>query len=73
MGSGEVGEKRVGPTDPDTAIDQDDLASEIQGRNALHGTDQERFPNQRRTQAGEHHETEGVIESFEKMDPKQRS
>ncbi|MGQ7791262.1 hypothetical protein ACUN0C_02510 [Faunimonas sp. B44] len=72
-GMGEkTGSQFVGDTSPE-AFDQDDMASEIQGRNSLQGNDQTRTHNQREAVAGSKRETEGVIESFEKMDPKKRA
>jgi hypothetical protein len=62
----------VGETSPD-AFDQDDIASEIKGRNSLQGNDQGRVHNERLRVAGEQRETEGLIESFEKLDPKARA
>jgi hypothetical protein len=71
MGS-KKGVEHVGETSPD-AFDQDDIANEIKGRNSLQGTDQGRNHNERLAMAGEKRETEGLIESFEKMDPKARA
>jgi hypothetical protein len=61
----------VGDTPPD-ALDQDDFANEIHGRNSLRGNDQGRVHNERRTMPDEKRETEGLIESFEKLDPQKR-
>jgi hypothetical protein len=66
------GVEHVGDTPPD-AFDRDDMASEIHGRNSLQGNDQKRVHNERRTLPGEKREPEGVIESFENMDPKRRA
>ena len=72
-----MGEKRgsqsVGPSDPDTSLDIDDLAGDIKGRNSLQGNDQGRVHNERVEVAGVKRKTEGVIESFENMDPKTRA
>jgi hypothetical protein len=54
------GVQHVGDTSPE-AFDQDDLASEI---------NQARSRNERQSMPGEKRETEGLIESFEKLDPK---
>jgi hypothetical protein len=67
-----TGVEHVGETSPD-ALDEDDFASEMKGRNKLHGNDQSRVHNERHTQAEEKRETEGLIESFENMDPKTRA
>ena len=71
MGS-KTGVEHVGATSPE-AFDQDDFANEIKGKNKLQGTDQGRFHNERLAVAGEKREPEGVIESFENMDPKVRA
>jgi hypothetical protein len=62
----------VGDTSPE-AFDQDDIASDIKGRNSLQGNDQSRVHNQRVDVAESKRETEGLIESFENMDPKARA
>ncbi len=67
-----LGVEHVGDTPPD-AFDRDDIASEIQGRNSLKGNDQARVRNERRTLPEEKWETEGLIESFENMDPATRA
>ncbi len=66
------GVEHVGDTSPD-AFDRDDIANEIQGRNSLKGNDQLRAHNERSRMPGEKREPEGLIESFEKMDPKART
>ena len=72
-GMGEkTGTQFVGETSPE-AFDQDDFANEIKGRNSLQGNDQNTVHSQREAVAGSHRETEGVIESFERMDPKVRA
>jgi hypothetical protein len=76
MGAGIPGPKgfaHVGPQDPDVALDEDDFASEIKGRNSLQGNDQRRVHSERHVGAGAVRKTEGVIESFENMDPKARA
>ena len=75
MGGGIPGPKgfqHVGPQNPDQALDEDDFASEIKGRNSLQGNDQTRVHSERHAEAGAVRKTEGVIESFENMDPKAR-
>ena len=67
-----TGHQHVGETSPE-AFDQDDFANEIKGRNSLQGNDQSRVHNQRESVAESKRETEGVIESFENMDPKVRA
>ena len=71
-----MGEKRgtqfVGETSPE-AFDQDDMASDIKGRNSLQGNDQSRVHSERIAVAESNRQTEGVIESFENMDPKVRA
>lgn len=66
------GVEHVGETSPE-AFDQDDIAGEMKGKNSLHGNDQGRGHNQRVTVPDEKRETEGLIESFENMDPAVRS
>jgi hypothetical protein len=67
-----TGIEHVGDTSPD-ALDEDDFASEIKGRNSLQGEDQGRVHNQRTTLPNEKREAEGLIESFENMDPGTRA
>ena len=62
----------VGETSPE-AFDQDDIASDIKGKNSLQGNGQDRVHNERHAVAEEKRETEGLIESFENMDPKVRA
>ncbi len=66
------GVQYVGETSPD-AFDQDDFAGEIKGRRSLQGNSQDRGHNERLTMPDEKRETESLIESFEKMDPKARA
>lgn len=67
--SGPSGDQHVGPDDPDTAIDQD----EIQGRNSLQGNDQERVRHQRQAQPHAKPKTWGVLETFRRLDPRRRT
>ena len=72
MGSGRVaGHEGTGTTDPHVTK-EDEIGSDIQGRNSLQGSDQGRVRNERQTMPEESSETEGVVESFEKMDPRNR-
>ncbi len=72
-GMGEkTGIEHVGETSPE-ALDEGDFANEIKGRNSLQGEDQGRVHNQRTTVAEEKRGTEGLIESFENIDPKKRA
>lgn len=76
MGHGVAGPKgfqHVGPQNPDEAFDEDDLASDIKGKNKLQGLDQERAHSERHAVAESSRKTEGVVESFERMDPKVRA
>jgi hypothetical protein len=66
------GVEHVGDTSPE-AFDQDDIASEIKGRNSLQGNDQSKVHSERVAVAGVKRETESLIESFENMDPKVRA
>ncbi len=62
----------VGETSPD-AFDQDDIASEIKGKHSLQGNNSARQQNERLTVPDEKRKTEGLIESFENIDPKVRA
>jgi len=53
--------------------DETTLADDRMGNNRLQGNDQKSVRNQRHAVAGERDETEGVIESFENLDPKLRA
>jgi hypothetical protein len=70
---GPKGHQHVGPDDPDQSFAEDDLAGEIKGRNSLQGADQGRVHNERHAAAGATRRTEGVVESFERNDPKKRT
>jgi hypothetical protein len=69
------------PTDkPDTPSrgfgaqsSETELANARMGDNQLQGDDQANVRNERKAQAGVTLKTEGVIESFENMDPKTRA
>jgi hypothetical protein len=54
-------------------IDEADLANQRMGNNQLQGNDQQSVRNQRHDVPGSSGETEGVIESFENLDPKVRA
>jgi hypothetical protein len=81
MGTGQAGKgmgnegssgHRAGASDP-AALDESDLSQQSMGNNQLQGNDQSKKRNQRASMAGEHDRTEGVVESFRRMDPKQRA
>jgi hypothetical protein len=73
MGRGTVeGVPHVGPTDPDTAIDIDDLSDDVRGKNRLQGTDQMSASRPREREPGGQRKTMGVVESFESINPKKR-
>jgi hypothetical protein len=67
-----IGVEHVGDTSPG-AFDQDDMADAMKGKNRLKGEDQGRAPNLRQTMAQEKRETESLIESFENIDPRERT
>jgi hypothetical protein len=80
MGTGEAGKgmgnegssgHRVGSAGPG-ATDESDIAQQAQGNNQLQGNDQKKKHNQRGAMPMETDKTEGVVESFEKMDPRKR-
>lgn len=50
-----------------------DLSSERMGRNKLQGDDQLNVPNERQAVPDVKQETDGVVESFEKMDKDRRA
>lgn len=52
----------------DTDVTREDLSSDIMGKNALQGNDQLSVRNQRRAVPDVKQETDGVVESFEKLD-----
>ena len=73
MGAGTTaGHKGSGKADP-SLPEQNELGSQMQGNNQLQGNDQKRVHNERQSMPGERQETEGVVESFENMDPKRRA
>jgi len=65
--NGQHGAKGAGSSDPE-AFDEFDLAADIKGNNRLHGQDQRDGSSQRQSMAEEKGETDGLIESFEKLD-----
>ena len=60
-------------TDSSVDTTQTDLAQDIMGRNSLQGNDQSNVRNQRQAQANVKLATDGVIESFEKLDKNVRA
>lgn len=75
MGGGanaQHGAKGAGKGNPE-AFDEFDLAAELKGKNSLHGEDQGRHNNERQAQAGAKGETDGLMESFEKLDNEVRA
>lgn len=70
MGAGSTGQhgaKGAGQSVEDR-LDEFDIADDIKGRNSLAGQDQGERANQRQAQAQAKGETDGLIESFEKLD-----
>ena len=65
--NGQHGAKPAGSVEPGETLDEFDLAADIKGKNKLHGADQSRG-SERQAQADEKGETDGLIESFEKLD-----
>lgn len=75
MGGGanaQHGAKGAGRAAPGAFPDQFERAQDIAGANSLQGEDQARRRNQRGARAGASGRTEGVKESFAKMDRKAR-
>ena len=62
------GAKTPGPDDGKQRLDEFDLASDLKGNNSLQGDDQLNVTNQRQAQAEAKGDTDGLIESFEKLD-----
>lgn len=62
------GAKGAGKAEPGEYLDEHDLASDIMGNNQLHGDNQNDHVNERQAQADARGDTDGVIESFEKLD-----
>ena len=56
-----------------STLTESDFAQERMGNNKLQGNDQEDVRNQRKAVPGVKTEAEGVIESFENMDPETRA
>jgi hypothetical protein len=54
-------------------LTETDIASDRMGRNSLQGNDQENVHNQRQAVPDAKQETDGVIESFEKLDKDKRA
>ncbi|HEY8577725.1 MAG TPA: hypothetical protein VIL88_15470 [Devosia sp.] len=68
MGNGQQGAKGAGTEEPGKRLDEHDLASDIKNNNSLQGENQNDHFNQRQAQADAKGETDGLIESFEKLD-----
>jgi len=58
---------------PDRKLTRSDIASEEMGRNSLQGDDQENVRNERQAVPDVKTETDGVIESFRKLDKDKRA
>ena len=54
-------------------VKENDLAQDRMGRNSLQGDDQASVRNQRHDQPDARQETDGVVESFEKLDKNERA
>ena len=70
--SGSTGHQTAGTNDANLP-DESEMTQQIQGNNQLAGNDQIRAHNKRRGMPGETTRTQGVVESFELMDPKKRA
>jgi hypothetical protein len=82
MGTGQAGKGMGNPdstghqtagTNDHNLPDESEMTQQIQGNNQLIGNDQVRAHNERRGLPGETTRTQGVIESFELMDPAKRA
>jgi len=69
---GSTGHQTAGTADA-SLPDESDMTQQVQGNNQLQGNDQIRAHNERRGMPGETTVTQGVVESFELMDPKKRA
>ncbi len=69
---GTTGHQTTGADNPGIP-DESDMAQQIQGNNQLQGNDQAKVRNQRGRMAEETDRTEGVVESFERSDPRRRA
>jgi hypothetical protein len=67
-----TGNQGVGANDPGLP-DESDMTQQVQGNNQLAGNDQVRAHNERRGVPGETTRTQGVVESFEMLDPAKRA
>jgi hypothetical protein len=67
-----TGHQTIGTADPQVP-NESDMTQQVQGNNQLAGNDQTRTPNQRGGAPGETTQTQGVVESFELLDPKKRA
>jgi hypothetical protein len=67
--------KEITMTERDTSaqLSETDIASERMGRNKLQGDDQSNVHNERQAVPDVKQETDGVIESFEKLDKDHRA
>ncbi len=70
--TGQQGGKTAGKEAPGERLDEFDLADELKGRNSLMARDARDGTSQRQAQAGATGETDGLIESFEKLDKTKR-
>lgn len=68
-GRGQHGAKGAGVDAPGERLDEFDLSDDIKGKDRLHDAS----GSARQEQAGASGETEGLIESFEKSDPRARA
>ena len=73
MGNGQQGARSAGKEQPGERLDEHDLASDLKNNNSLQGENQNDHFNQRQAQADELGETDGILESFEKLDKNVRA
>ena len=69
---GSTGHQTTGTNDRKLP-DESEMTQQIQGNNQLIANDQLRAHNERRGMPGETTRTQGVVESFELMDPAKRA
>ncbi|HEY9013300.1 MAG TPA: hypothetical protein VIN06_20040 [Devosia sp.] len=67
------GAKGAGVDAPGERLDEFDLASDIKGKDALHGEDSSRHMNERQAQADADPNADELLESFKKTDKHYRA
>lgn len=66
--NGQHGAKTAGVADPEAILDEFDIASDLKGRHSLQGGNGHGRVHERQAEAEGKGETDGLLESFEKLD-----